>query len=504
MVTRPALGRDANIDGTTLPASGQTRPGGMSEASDPVTRPVGPQEQGRLQLLAELLADHLTAIEAALALDVSPRHLERRKAAHRCDGISLDRSTIRRLLLRASLPGAGSRRGVSCYPDRAASRAGARRPLAAEARQGSVALRLGTEGMRTGSRTAIPAGILIGLLVTTGYLTLADGASPGSSANGTTTPRSSANVTGPPAGATHAVPSPSAPPPTPRATPTPTPAPTPSPSPPPYRIGDFELARLPADEAPYAGQRFRYEPGEEHIPMKEVNGKLYYQPAGLGYLAIRLIEEYRATDDRAQLEAAIEIAAKLREIAIESRGALFIPYDFDFAMHGIAAETLRAPWYSAMAQGLALSMYVRLYQATGERRYFDSADLTFRSLELLGPGSEPWVDYVEDGYLWLEEYPTDKDHTLNGYLFALFGLYDYWNETGDARAEQLLLGSVTTIREYIAQYRHPGGMSYYCLRHKRQASKYHAIHIWQLDSLTALTGDPYFSEMARNFEADYP
>lgn len=49
---------------------------------------LGPEEQRRLYVLTELLAGHLTAIEAALALDLSLRHLKRLKAAYRREGVA--------------------------------------------------------------------------------------------------------------------------------------------------------------------------------------------------------------------------------------------------------------------------------------------------------------------------------------------------------------------------------------------------------------------------------
>ncbi len=52
----------------------------------PVT--LGPVEQRRLYVLTELLAGHLTTIEAALALDVSIRHLQRLKARYRQEGLA--------------------------------------------------------------------------------------------------------------------------------------------------------------------------------------------------------------------------------------------------------------------------------------------------------------------------------------------------------------------------------------------------------------------------------
>lgn len=52
----------------------------------PVT--LGPDEQRRLYVLTELLAGRLTTIEAALTLDISIRHLKRLKARYRREGVA--------------------------------------------------------------------------------------------------------------------------------------------------------------------------------------------------------------------------------------------------------------------------------------------------------------------------------------------------------------------------------------------------------------------------------
>ena len=55
---------------------------------DPPPVTLGPDEQRRLYVLTELLAGRLTTIEAALALDMSIRHLKRLKARYRREGIA--------------------------------------------------------------------------------------------------------------------------------------------------------------------------------------------------------------------------------------------------------------------------------------------------------------------------------------------------------------------------------------------------------------------------------
>ena len=86
--------------------------------------------------------------------------------------------------------------------------------------------------------------------------------------------------------------------------------------------------------------------------------------------------------------------------------------------------TLAPGWLSAMAQGHGISVLCRAYAATGNRAYFDAA------LRALAPfavnASEGGVrNYVFGHFVWYEEYPTSKGtFVLNGFIYALVGLYD--------------------------------------------------------------------------------
>ena len=283
--------------------------------------------------------------------------------------------------------------------------------------------------------------------------------------------------------------------------------------PPPYRVTAYTIGTLAPDELPYVGTSLpsKTPVAQYHdaagIPMKKVGTKLYYSPAGLIQFAIRYEDAYRRTRDPAYLEWAVKVHRKIMALGVLSNGGLYIPYRFDFAMHGISTEVMKAPWYSAMAQGLALSLAVRLHRDTGEDSYLTDAAKLFGSFRHVGRGAKPWVTYIDAGrYLWLEEYPenrTPSDHTANGFFFAAFGLYDYFEETHDPWAERILQASMTTMRHYISQYRIPGSFSKYCLRHGRPQAKYHAIVTWQLVFMSKMSGDPYFLSMSKAFSRDF-
>lgn len=281
---------------------------------------------------------------------------------------------------------------------------------------------------------------------------------------------------------------------------------------PPYKVTAYTIRTLAPGALPYVSSALPSKtPPALHdsagIPMKKVGTRLYYSPAGLAQYGLRYEDAYRRTGDADYLAIARKVLNKLMAIGVKSNGGLYIQYRFDFAMHRIATEVMKAPWYSAMAQGLALSLAVRLYRDTGEAVFKTDADLLFNSFKHLGRGSSPWVAYVDPArYLWLEEYPepsTPSDHTANGFNFAVFGLYDYYQETKDPAALQILRGSLTTFRHYVASFRRPGTYSKYCLRHGRPQPKYHKIVTWQLVFLYKMSGDPYFLSMSKLFTSDY-
>ncbi len=276
-------------------------------------------------------------------------------------------------------------------------------------------------------------------------------------------------------------------------------------------MSSFRVVPLPEGKRPYDEKTvlpLRYRPpyaDAAGVPMQKIAGRLVYKPAGLGQLALRFVNGYRVTADRAYLKRADAIAKVFQRIGRHSGGGLYLPYTFDFAMHENPRDIIRRPWYSAMAQGLALSLFTRMWKATGEDAYRATARQLYESLRHIGRGRTPWVSYIDaGGYLWLEEYAqAQPEHTLNGFNYAVFGLYDWYQATRDPDALQTLRGALTTLKAHLARFRNAGHRSYYCLKHHHVASStYHAVHVWQLRMMTRITRDVFFSQMAGRFERD--
>lgn len=157
-----------------------------------------------------------------------------------------------------------------------------------------------------------------------------------------------------------------------------------------------------------------------------------------------------------------------------------------------------------MAQGQILSFFIRLNEIENNAQYLDVIHKVFKSFFRFDHNSE-WLSYVDEhGYLWLEEYPTDHPaYTLNGMIFAMFGVYDYYRIFHDDKSKELLKASLTTIRRYIPDFRNKDGLSFYCLKHRVENLNYHRIHIEQLKLLYSITEDSVFKDYADMLQNDY-
>jgi hypothetical protein len=249
---------------------------------------------------------------------------------------------------------------------------------------------------------------------------------------------------------------------------------------------------------------------DDGVRMFRVAGdtRLWNHPVAQAQYALQNLNSYRLTDDPAYLDRAIANAQRLVDTRVESAGGWFFPYDFDWSFYG--DTTCHGPWYSAMAQGQALSTFVRLYQVTGDDAWRAAADATFNTLVQAPVANTPFASWVDsDQHLWLEEYPqpdiVSSEKVLNGHIFAIFGLADYWGLTHDPRAAQLYDGAVTTVQDtMLTVFRQPAWSSYYSMRHRQVNTSYHKVHVHEFLDLFQLTHRARFVAAANTYRADYP
>lgn len=155
---------------------------------------------------------------------------------------------------------------------------------------------------------------------------------------------------------------------------------------------------------------------------------------------------------------------------------------------------LKPGWTSAMAQGQCISLYLRYYQVSGEEEYLERAIKAYNYLEV--PVEEGGVRaYDEEGNLWLEEYPSPNKPScvLNGFIYAMWGLYDLYRVTKNEKVKEDIDSCVLTLKNTLHKY-DVGYWSLYDQRTKELVRYYYQknVHVPQMEVMYDLTGEEIF------------
>ena len=98
-----------------------------------------------------------------------------------------------------------------------------------------------------------------------------------------------------------------------------------------------------------------------------------------------------------------------------------------------------------MAQGQGISLLVRAHAANGGTKYLNAAGRAFQSF--LAGTDQGGIAFTDaGGNLWFEEYlVSPPTHILNGFIWAAWGVYDYFLVTGSLQAKTLFEQLVKTL-----------------------------------------------------------
>ena len=164
---------------------------------------------------------------------------------------------------------------------------------------------------------------------------------------------------------------------------------------------------------------------------------------------------------------------------------------------------LQAPWYSGLAQGMGISLLVRAYRETRASKYLEAAERAFASF--LKSTDEGGVSFTDSrGNVWFEEYiVSPPTHILNGFIWAAWGVYDYFLATQSTAARDLFNAAVETLRANLDGY----DLGFWSLYEQSATALpmiaspfYHRLHIVQLQVMHRITGHPEFLRLADKWE----
>lgn len=223
---------------------------------------------------------------------------------------------------------------------------------------------------------------------------------------------------------------------------------------------------------------------------------MVYNPTVLAQQGLKRLDAYKQTGKSVHRRVARNIAKVLADMTTGSQQRRWLP-------HAYPADKLKAGWVNANSHGLVLSFLSRYYELFGGEGKLEEAGMLLPAFDQR-EDNKRWIATVtENGLLWLEHWPDGKHvHTLNAHLNAMFGLYDYWLQSGSPVAEQYFLGAALTVREKLDRFRRKGRLSRYSLSTKLATVHYHETHVKQLKILARITGDKWFKRQARLLERD--
>ena len=175
----------------------------------------------------------------------------------------------------------------------------------------------------------------------------------------------------------------------------------------------------------------------------------------------------------------------------EVEGTICWKQHFDNPSYG-----LKAPWSSCLIQGRMLSNLSRAFQLTSQGKYLDCAHKVYKFLHLdVNNGGVKAYDLHHN--LWFEEYPSKKpSFVLNGFIFTLFGLHDYYRVSGIEEVRKCINMCIKTLKNSLRVYDN-GYWTIYDQYWKSLTSfHYHVdIHSLQMEALYKMTHDSFFEEL---------
>lgn len=263
-----------------------------------------------------------------------------------------------------------------------------------------------------------------------------------------------------------------------------------------HRLGEYYMTF--SEKAAYCGPH-----DANGIPLLNYRGKLgpQYNPIAVAQWGLgnyNVLQRTGSPESRLKfLKASDWLCERLEP---NSRGVHVWKHHFDWEYR----EPLKAPWHSGLAQGQGISLLVRAHAETGGAQYLKAAALAFRSfLASVKDGGVIFEDAEKN--LWIEEYiVSSPTHILNGFMWATWGVYDYFFATGSRDALTLFGSAVETLLKNLHRY-DLGFWSRYELSESFlpmiASPFYHRLHVTQLHVMHRITAEKMFAQYADRWES---
>jgi hypothetical protein len=260
-------------------------------------------------------------------------------------------------------------------------------------------------------------------------------------------------------------------------------------------------------------------PDKKGIVMYDYRGKIgkVYNPLIIAQEGQKYYQNYiNDSSDKKSKEYFLNTAnwfvkhAKEKEVD-GSHYSLWI-YDFPWPFYG----GLTPPYSSALAQSAGIKILILAHNLTGDKKYLDAADKAFGSFLIdydkggvitreggkeKYSGDSDSSSNSDDNSIFLQEIAKPgyvKTYILNGHIFSLIDLWNYYEYTHDDNAALVFNKGVKYLKENLWKY-DKGKWSYYDQIGDSATNGYQKIHTEQLSKLYKITGEPILKSYSDKF-----
>lgn len=164
------------------------------------------------------------------------------------------------------------------------------------------------------------------------------------------------------------------------------------------------------------------------------------------------------------------------------------------------------PWQSAFSQSRAISILLRAYQLTGEKKYSNLAEKALL----------PYTYSVADGGVtsftnwgpFYEEYTAELPTlVLNGMIFSLFGVYDFIRVFPQNKlSNRIFWDGIETLEKILPEFDYHYWSKYNLCKadwypqHDLATINYQWLHIVQMEAIYKITKKEIFNDYRKKFK----
>lgn len=233
------------------------------------------------------------------------------------------------------------------------------------------------------------------------------------------------------------------------------------------------------------------------IPLVEYGGLIgtRQNPWAVGHYALANYQRYVETGEEAYYKRFLKCAWWFVKRAEHWSGE-GIAWTYDFSLCQPSVNLM----VSCLAQAYGISVLLMAFMLEEGDEFLQIARGAFQTL--VRPIQQGGcAEYDEEGnIIFQEDSSLSVPYVLNGWIFALLGVYDYSAVTEESSAWQLWTKGILSLQKYLPLY-DCGYFSLYNLDRRTRlrnpaSSFYHKVHILQLETLKYLTGEDIFGNYA--------